>query len=497
MSEAPRGSWGTRGRAWAWLNFSLQAVFLLGFLVLANLLARKAGGRYDLTSRRTFALNSITEDALRRLDYDLEVWLTPWEYAVASGDDKSMRLAWMRTYDLLEEFRKRTDRFKVTYINPLDKGEAARLQRHWPQVAPNTLYLLATHGPDRTTRKTIDIAQVYQGDPKTGAIREYRGEGSLLQALRELAVSAKRVVYQTFSHKEFITEDPRSMAVLSQHLTGHEGIEFRRLDTAGNMRVPDDARMVVVLGPAAAFQAGEVEILRDYLERGESLFVALRARVETGLEKFLEDFGVRAGTQVIVHDPIDCVPPRMSHLRVRRFNDHPINRSMANAYITMPDSCAVDPVEKGAGWKTVPLAQSGPESWGEKGPVGPDDRPRPDKDERRGEQNLIVAVEKAVPKAGGGEPGKAKLVVWGSVHPLTSPGLSPGGHVNQYQLQYVVNAFRWLMDRETMEVGGRGVVVEPIQMSPAAISQVWWIAVVGFPLVGVALGILAFFFRRK
>jgi hypothetical protein len=305
------------------------------------------------------------------------------------------------------------------------------------------------------------------------------------------------VVYETFGHKEMITEDPRTMAVLTQYLTGHEGIEFRRLDTAGNKRVPDDARLVVVLGPAAAFQPPEVEILREYLERGGSLFVALRPRVTTGLEKFLEEYGVKADTAVIVHDPIDCVPPRMNHLRVRRFNAHEINRVMANSYLTMPDACTVDPVEKGPGWKTVPLAQSGPESWGEKGSVGPDDRPRPDKDEPRGEQNLIVAVEKLLAAAAGEKPRKAKLVVWGSAYPLTNAGMSPGGYVNPPQIHYVVNTFRWLMDKETMEVGSRKVVVEPIQMSPAALGRMWWITVVGFPLVGVALGLMAFFFRRK
>lgn len=497
MKAGSPKAWGTRARAWAWAHFWIQILLLLTFLVLANLLAGKVGGRFDLTSRRSFGLDPVTEDALRRLDYDLEVWLTPWEFALNTGDDKSLRVAWARTSDLLEEFRKRTARFRVTYINPLDRGEAARLMRHWPQVLPNTLYLLATHGPERVNKKTIDLMQLYEGDPRTGTIVAYRGEAVLLQALRELAVSTKRLVFETFGHKEILTEDPRSMALLTQHLISHEGIEFRRLDTAGNMKVPEGARMVVVLGPAAAFQPAEVEILREYLERGGSLFVALRARVESGLEKFLEEYGVRVNPAVIVHDPVDCVPPRQSHLRVRRFNDHPVNRVMAGAFLTMADSCSVEPLEKGPGWKTVPLAQSGPESWAEKGPVGPDDRPRPDKDESQGPQNLIVAVEKALPESGSGGPRQAKLVVWGSAHPLTNSGLSPGGYVNAFQLQYVVNTFRWLMDRETMEVGSRPVRIDPLQMSPRELNQVWWISSVGFPMVGVILGVLAFLFRRK
>jgi hypothetical protein len=75
--------------------------------------------------------------------------------------------------------------------------------------------------------------------------------------------------------------------------------------------------------------------------------------------------------------------------------------------------------------------------------------------------------------------------------------MSPGGYTHPAQVYYVVNTFRWLMDRDAMEVGSRKIVVEPIQMSPAALDRMWWIIVVGFPLVGVALGLTAFFFRRK
>jgi hypothetical protein len=493
MSEA----WNPRRRAWTWVNFFLQIALLLAFLVVVNLLVRKAGRRYDVTSLRTFALTGVTEDALRRLDYDLEIWLTSHDFAMGGGSDKSLRSALEKTIILLEEFRKRSDRIRFIYVNPVDKGEIARLRRHFPDTVPDTLYFVATHGPERVTRKAVEVHQLYDGDPQTGVIREYRGEGVLLQSLRELAVSTKRVVYETFGHKEVISEDPRTMAILNQYLTGHEGIEFRRLDTAGNMRVPDDARLVLVLGPATPFQPHEVEILREYLERGGGLFVALRPRVVTGLEKFLEEYGVRANPAVIVHDPIDCVAPRMSHLRVRRFNAHEINRVVAGSSLLMNDACTVDPQEKGPGWKTVPLAQSGPESWAEKGSVGPDDRPRPDAEEPRGEQNLVVAVEKSLPAGPDGKPRKAKLVAWGSVNALTNQGMSPGGYTHPAQVYYVVNTFRWLMDRDAMEVGSRKIVVEPIQMSPAALDRMWWIIVVGFPLVGVALGLTAFFFRRK
>jgi hypothetical protein len=236
-------------------------------------------------------------------------------------------------------------------------------------------------------------------------------------------------------------------------------------------------------------------VLKDYLERGGSLLIALRPRVKIGLDGFLEEYGVKAGDNLVL-DAAQSNPSGMSHLLLRDFNAHDINQGMAGLTFVMADSCTVDPVEKGdASWKITPLVMSGPDSWEETGPTGPGTRPKPDGKERTGNLKLIVAVEKPASRAMDEHHKTSKLVVWGSVSPFTNPYFS--SRASEYQWTYIVNHFRWLADRRLLEIEHAKVDVKPLDMSAAALTRLWWVAQVGFPAFAVVLGVIAWFLRRK
>ena len=60
-----------------------------------------------------------------------------------------------------------------------------------------------------------------------------------------------------------------------------------------------------------------------------------------------------------------------------------------------------------------------------------------------------------------------------------------------------MNHFRWLMDRQLLDIPAKSMSVKPLQMSGAAMDQLWWVICVGFPSFAIALGVLAWFLRRK
>jgi len=60
-----------------------------------------------------------------------------------------------------------------------------------------------------------------------------------------------------------------------------------------------------------------------------------------------------------------------------------------------------------------------------------------------------------------------------------------------------VNHFRWLMERELLEIPAKDMHVKPLTMSATALDRMGWVINWGFPAFGVALGLLAWFLRRK
>jgi hypothetical protein len=109
----------------------------------------------------------------------------------------------------------------------------------------------------------------------------------------------------------------------------------------------------------------------------------------------------------------------------------------------------------------------------------------------------MVAVEKKASRPMDEKHKTAKIDVWGSALPFTNAVLPSPYVFQQIQGQYVVNHFRWLMERKLLDVGANTVAVKPLEMSGEALSQLRWMIHGGFPAIGIGLGLLAWYLRRK
>jgi hypothetical protein len=487
--------WGRRKRMMAWVHFSVQLVVLAAVLLMANLLARKFPARIDLTSSRTFAISSLAEDMLKNLKYDVTIWVNEETYATSG--DKALPAAVQRTETMLEEFHRRTDHIKVYYLRDQNTPGYDVFRKHFSAVPPATLFLLADLGSNRETQREIDMSELYEGNSMSGELTSYKGEPILVHVIQELGGAVKRIVYESESHKETLTADVRQMSMLANFLKINEGVEFRRLSLNEYKVIPVDCDLLMIMAPEQPFNTDELDTLRDYLERGGSLLVTIRPKVKTGLETLLEDYGAKVG-QNIVCDPQQYVPPYITNLRVVDFNGaHTVNRGMANVPFILPQCCTVDPLsKKDSNYFVTALAMAGPASWEEKGDITPGNPPKQDADERGGSMKLIVAVEKNVSRKDAKRK-TAKIDVWGSSLPFTNQLLQNPYVFQTAQGQYVVNHFRWLMERDLLDIEPKKVAIKPLEMSPDALSNLYWVVVWGFPAFGVCLGVLAWFVRRK
>ncbi len=494
MSDA---QWDRRKRTLAWVHNGIQVAVLLGLLVMANLLAQKFPKRWDVTASRKYAVSAMAEDLLKNLKYDVEIWVNSEMYA--TGEDKALPNGVAVTKEMLEEFKRRSDHVKVYDYVGENTPRFDVFRKHWSVVTPAAMFVLAHLDGNRTNQKQIDIPDLYQGSALTGEISMYKGEPVLVQAIRELGGNMKRIVYESEGHREVVSADVRRMGTLTKFLTLNEGIELRRLPLADYKTVPIDCDLLMIMAPEQPFSEHELEVLKEYIERGGSLLVTILPKKRTGLEKLLEEYHIKVGDNIVI-DPQQFNPPSQASLWVVDFNVHPVNRNMTNVQFLMPQSCTVDPIpKKDKDWLITPLAMAGPGSWEEKGDLGPGSRPKPDSDERVGNMKLIVVVEKAAkyPMEPKEKHKMARIVVWGSALPFTNDVLKSPYHFQSVQGQYVVNHFRWLMDRQLLDLPAKPMAIKPLVMSGEAQSNLRWVIMGGFPVFAVLLGVLAWFLRRK
>ena len=112
---------------------------------------------------------------------------------------------------------------------------------------------------------------------------------------------------------------------------------------------------------------------------------------------------------------------------------------------------------------------------------------------------MAVAVTARLETASGGRKrDHARLVVWGSVLSISDNNLKSRGMESSAEVGYVLNNFRWLLGEEaSISIPGRHSGRKPPDMNVKSVARIWWLSVLGFPSLGLILGILAWFLRRK
>src|SRR6266849_6346602 len=152
-----------------------------------------------------------------------------------------------------------------------------------------------------------------------------------------------------------------------------ENYEVKTLTLASAAKVPDDCTVLVVAGPTRQLLPHETDAMNDYLKRGGRELVMLRSARpdgsvdEAALVKFVGDWGVKAGDDIVVDQVVRLFAGPALGLSplVNAYPPHPITVSF-NKQTVFPMVRSVDPIDPPKPGLTVtPLAQTSDTSWAE------------------------------------------------------------------------------------------------------------------------------------
>ncbi len=163
-------------------------------------------------------------------------------------------------------------------------------------------------------RETIAIGtDIQKARPKLKTL-DNDVQKALFKVLRD-----KRTAYFTVGHGELENvagtqqNDGRTGKGMRE-LLEQQNYATKDLGSASGLGVdvPDDATLLVVLGPQAAFLPEEVASVKRYADRGGKLFLCLDPDAKIDLSPLADVVGLTVGTAILANDKV--------HLR-RRFND--------------------------------------------------------------------------------------------------------------------------------------------------------------------------------
>lgn len=223
-----------------------------------------------------------------------------------------------------------------------------------------------------------DLTEKYAVTTEKAVFLEYEGRKNQIQKIDEQDITSALVkvtrttdkkVYLTVGHAEKDPDDAQSYSGLNAFSKLLEGNRYivKTLNLIEKPVVPDDADVVMIIGPTQGFLDSEVTALEAYLKAGGSLVVAVEPKAKNNLNRLFQLIGARIDDNYVVNF-VDtsigrAVNPQATAGRVFSMED-PITKPFGKNQVvlfTLPTSVgAVDKLAEG--FVTEPLVSTGPES---------------------------------------------------------------------------------------------------------------------------------------
>lgn len=464
--------------------FLASLALLTANLVVVNMTSHKYFVRKDMTTMKRYELEPRTVNLLKRLDQDVFIYATPMTQGGPYFRDESLPTVWEETSRLIEEMKKYSDRLKYQVLTNNDVDDITKVQQAFQEVGTNMLYLMTGSGQQRQTKK-LHIKEVYRGDEQTGRMFQFSAEQKLWQSIYTMLHRQRITIYVTTGHGELSMDDPQPQSILAMRkiLEGSENAQFRPIDLFRTARVPNDCDLLMILSPQEKFRREELDVLREYLERGGRLFMTVYPVREVNLDKVMDEWGI-----VLDKRPLQSREmPGTGLILVSDFRSHAVNPAgWKGRRIPFPAPCVVGTLEKPPeGVQIQSLMFAGPETLAQQGEPGKQlvlsPGPHP-----------VAAAASSEPK-----PGKkqTRIIVWGSALAISNLARNLGNDIPDY----FMNTFKWLTEREEEIVGPppKKLEEEPLRLTDSDATIIRIIAWGVLPMLGILLGVTTWVFRRK
>lgn len=333
----------------------------------------------------------------------------------------------------------------------------------------------------------VPAIQVEKGD-KSQVVTELN-ELSLTNALVKITRATDPMAYFSTGHGEMdFSSQKNEGGVHLARLLKNNTYQLRALNLRESGKIPDDAGVLIIWGPKEGFFPNEIKVIRNYIEKGGKLMLALdpdvNSKGQVELMGIMKDYGLLLTNDLVI-DRIKHANGSQGTVPVAHKFDprHPITKELKGS-IFFPLVSSVRPIETGnkAPWKVLAESNRFPAAWGETNPMELVSMKMVfnEGEDHKGPLGYLAAYEKE----------NRKMVVFGNSTFVQ----------NSYQkfpknFMLFLNAINWVSGEERLIAFNNPVIEDrPIFMSKNQIGVIFYFTVIFCPLM---LAIAAFILYKR
>jgi hypothetical protein len=477
------------------LSVLLSIVSLTVIVGLANYLSFRHFKRYQWSADARYSLSPETQRVLDAVTNEVRVSVLFSRNHELFGP----------VTGLLQEYAYACPHLQVDQVDyNRDPDRAVLLASRY--LLPNEtddVVVFDTQGRVKVVRASelsdYDLASILAGGEETRRLN-FKGEPLFTSAIAGLLQERQPVACFLQGHGEHdptSEEDIRGYSRLAG-LLRNKNIEVRKLTLVGENTVPEECNLLVVAGPRSRLDDSELEEIDRYLRQGGRVLALLSYRQsnrnETGMERFLLNWGVAAGRNY-VFDLENCIS--RNDIVCTNFTSHPIVKPLQSQALYLIWARSISPLEipgaSGDAPRVQPLAATGKNGFTASG-ISSNGTPQPDPlRDRRGPIPLAAAVERGSLAGVSADRFSSRMVVVGESYFLGNDAI-----VKFANWEFASLTVDWLLDRPEHLAG---IAPKPIREYEVALTRnqlirLVWILLGLLPGALLGLGLLVWMRRR-
>jgi ABC-type uncharacterized transport system involved in gliding motility auxiliary subunit len=460
-------------------NYVISLILVIALVSALNYLGQRHLKRFDMTGSGQFSLAPQTTQILEKLnrDCDIKAFFPGGDYAPLET--------------LLVEYRAVNPRIRYEFIDP-DKQ---------PDVAKQ--YDVTVYGtfqnPFTGSQLKFGSVVVAYGDrrEKIEKRSEEVQEEDLTNAIIKVERSEVKKIYFIQGHEEKDPSDSDQAGYsAAKSALESQGYQVGTVNLASEGKVPADAKVLILAGPAREPFPAEIGFIEEFLNKGSGgLLAFIDPSPSPSLQPFFKNWGVQVDNDLVLDvsgagrlmgadESIPLVLSYENHKVTDRFKAmtfFPLTRSIQPEK-TVPSGITVET-----------LFKSNPNSWGETNLSGREASYDASKD-LKGPLSLAVAATKEIKPSSDKSPAvRARMVVVGTSRFPLNAYFSVQGNGNLF-----LNMVSWLaQDEDLISIRPKPVQDRRILLSQSQLALLRLIAVFLLPGIALVAGIVVVWNRRR
>lgn len=329
-----RGFWKLKS-AEVGTNALISTVAVILILGMINFLAFRYQTRIDFTETKLFTLSSQTQQVISNLPQELKIYVF---------DSQPNYL----DENLLKNYRRNSSNFNFEFIDPqvnLSLTQEFQVQR-----------VGEVHLQYGDKKKLVQIL-----NPNSRL-----SESQLTNAIVQIQRDKQPIVYILQGHGEPSLQQAEGSFSQGVNALTDKGYLVKPLTLASTPIIPRDANAIIISTPQRELLQGEVETIKQYLNKGGNLLIMLNANVTSGLEPVLKEWGITLDNRLLVDasgtGQILGLGPATTI--IIRYGAHPITKDFGEGISLYPLARRIEKEEKD-NIEAIALLTTNEQTWAE------------------------------------------------------------------------------------------------------------------------------------